>query len=151
MAAIEGKHSASSAQHRASKGQSASNSQRLTRKQRGQSRKPRRRSKLKKRESVPPSLRFTESKRGKTTVRRYSNRRFYRLEEVKGKTVEFVEVFVAAEYSSINVRFADKTSLHFVVEPGFTLEPEYADLKTGDWRRIKKWPLIRSESHRITG
>jgi hypothetical protein len=96
-------------------------------------------------------LRFTETKRGKTTVRRYSGRTFYRLEEVKGKPVDFVEVFTAGEYHSIDVRFQDKTSLHFVIDPGFILETEYADFKTGNWRPIKRWPLIRSETHRIDG
>jgi len=104
--------------------------------------------KSKKRDRLPPSLRFTETKRGKTTIRRYSGRSFYRFNEFKDKTVDFVEVFLAAEYSSINVRFDDKTTLSFVVEPGFTLETEHADWKTGNWRPIKRWPLIHSESHR---
>ena len=104
--------------------------------------------KPKKRETVPESLRFTETKRGKTTVRRYSGRTFYRFEEVKGKPVDFVEVFTAGEYHSITVRFEDKTALHFVIDPGFILETEYADWKTGNWRPIKRWPLIRSETHR---
>jgi len=29
------------------------------------------------------------------------------------------------------------------------LETEYADWKTGNWRPIKRWPLIRSETHWI--
>ena len=103
----------------------------------------------KKRERLPASLRYKETKRGKTAIRRYDGRSVYRLHEVNGKTVDFVEVFLAAEYSSINVRFDDKTTLSFRVEPGFTLEPEYYDWKTGNWRGIKRWPLIRSESHRI--
>jgi hypothetical protein len=109
----------------------------------GNSKKP------KKRERVPASLRFTETKRGKTTVRRYSGRTFYRFEEVKGKLVDLVEVFTAGESHSIEVRFQDKTALHFAIDPGFILEPEYADWKTGDWRPIKRWPLIQSETHRI--
>jgi len=105
--------------------------------------------KPKKRERVPASLRFTETKRGKTTVRRYSGRTFYRFEEVKGKPVDFVEVFTAGEYHAIDVRFQDKTALHFIIDPGFILETDYADWKTGNWRPIKRWPLIRSETHGI--
>jgi hypothetical protein len=105
--------------------------------------------KHRKRERLPPSLRFTETKRGKTTIRRYSGRTFYRFEEVKGKLVDFVEVFTAGENHAIDVRFQDKTSLHFVIDPGFILETEYADWKTGNWRPIKRWPLIQSETHRI--
>jgi len=102
-----------------------------------------------KRERVPTSLRFTEVKRGKTTIRRYSGRTFYRFEEVKNKPVDFVEVFTTGEYHSIDVRFQDKTALHFVINPGFSLETEYGDGKTGNWRPLKRWPLIHSETHRI--
>jgi hypothetical protein len=100
-----------------------------------------------KRERLPASLRFTETKRGKTTVRRYSGRTFYRFEEVKGKLVDFVEVFTTGEYHSIDVRFQDKTALHFVINPGFSLETAYGDGKTGNWRPLKRWPLIHSETH----
>ena len=93
-------------------------------------------------------MRFFETKRGKTTVRRYSGRTFYRFEEVKGKPVDLVEVFTAGGAHSIDVRFEDKTALHFSIEPGFILETEYADWKTGNWRHIKRWPLIRSETLR---
>jgi hypothetical protein len=105
--------------------------------------------KHRKRERLPPSLRFTETKRGKTTVRRYSGRAVYRLEEVKGKLVDLVEVFTASDSHSINVRFQDKTSLRFAIDPGFIMETEYADWKSGNWRPIKRWPLIHSETHRI--
>jgi hypothetical protein len=105
--------------------------------------------KHRKRERLPDLLRFTETKRGKTTIRRYSGRTFYRFEEVKGKLVDLVEVFTAGENHAIDVRFQDKTSLHFVIDPGFSLETEYADWKTGNWRPIKRWPLIHSETHRI--
>jgi hypothetical protein len=112
------------------------------------SRKHRNPKKPKKRERVPPSLRFTETKRGKTTIRRYQKRSFHRLEEVAGKTVEYAEIFTSGEYHSITVRFQDKTALHFVIDPGFTLDTEYDDWKTGDLRRIKRWPLIHSETLR---
>jgi hypothetical protein len=86
------------------------------------------------------------SRRGKTTIRRFANRVFYRMEEVKGQVVDYVEFFTAGDYHSIDMRFQDKTALHFVIDPGFTLETEYADWKTGNWRRIKRWPVVRSRS-----
>jgi hypothetical protein len=103
--------------------------------------------KHRKRERLPASLRFTETKRGKTTIRRYSGRTFYRFEEVKGKLVDFVEVFTTGEYHSIDFRFQDKTALHFVINPGFSLETAYGDGKTGNWRPLKRWPLIHSETY----
>jgi hypothetical protein len=112
------------------------------------SHKPRTKSRAKaKRTRLPASLRYTESKRGKTTIRRYPGRTFYRFEEVKGKLVDLVEIFTAGGAHSIDVRFEDKTAIHFTIDPGFTLEAEYADWKTGDWHPIKRWPLIRSAGH----
>ena len=87
------------------------------------------------------------TRRGKTTIRRYPGRHFHRFEEAQGKPLDYIEFFSAGEYHSIDVRFQDKTAMHFVIEPGFTLEPEYADFKTGNWRPIKRWPLIRSQPH----
>ena len=98
---------------------------------------------------VPASLRFTETKRGKTTIRRYPGRSFYRFEEAKGKPIDYIEFFTMGEYNSIDIAFEDKTAVHFVIEPRFTLETEYADWKTGDWRPIKQWPLIHSQSDRM--
>jgi len=142
MAGIQGKHSSSRAQGSRRSAHALIKTQNSPRK-RLNPKKP------KKRERLPASLRFTETKRGKTRVRRYSGRTFYRFEEVKGKPVDFVEVFTAAEYHSIAVRFEDKTALHFVIDPGFIMEAELADWKTGNWRPIKRWPLIHSETHRI--
>src|SRR5437660_4807307 len=142
MAANESKRSVPQAQpraHQPRKKHSATNPQPSAPKHRS----PKKR---KKREKIPASLRFTETKRGKTTIRRYPGRSFHRFHEVKGKTVDFVEVFICADYNCVDVRFDDKTSMNFVIEPAFTLETEHADWKTGDWRPIKRWPLIRSES-----
>ena len=86
------------------------------------------------------------TRRGKTTIRRYKARRFHRFEEAQGKPLDYIEFFTAGEYHSIDVQFQDKTSMHFVIEPGFTLETDYSDWKTGDRRCIKRWPLIHSQS-----
>ena len=125
-----------------SKNHEAQNS---THKPRSSTRKHRSPKKPKKREKLPPLLRYTETKRGKTTVRRYPGRRIYRFEEIKGKPVDSVEVFTGGGNHAIDVLFQDKTAIHFTIEPGCTLETDYADWKTGNWRPIKHWPLIRSE------
>jgi hypothetical protein len=94
---------------------------------------------------LPPPV---VSRQGKTTIKRYSNRSFHRMEEVKGKTVEFVEFFTGDGYHVIDIGFEDKTALHLAIEPHFTLEREYADWKTGNHRSLKEWPLIRSQGTR---
>jgi hypothetical protein len=68
---------------------------------------------------LPPPV---VSRQGKTTVSRYSNRTFYRMEEVKGKTVEFVEFFTTNGYHAIEIGFEDKTALNPLIEPHITLE-----------------------------
>jgi hypothetical protein len=97
-----------------------------------------------KRERLPASLRPVITKRGKTTIRRYPGRSFHRFEEAKGKALDYVEFFTMGEYHCIDVAFEDKTAMHFVIEPSFTLATDYADWKTGNWRPIKRWPHIRS-------
>jgi len=134
MAAIESKRSSSRTQHRTPT--------RATSKRKTPSRKTTKR----KRVFLLPKPIIT--KRGKTTIRRYPGRSFHRFEEAQGKPVDYIEFFTVGEFHSIAVRFQDKTAMHFGIDPGFTLEAEYADCKTGNWRPIKRWPLIRSESHR---
>ena len=108
-------------------------------------RRRRRRRKSKELPLLPPPV---VSRQGKTTIKRYSNRTFHRMEEVKGKTVDFVEFFTSNGYHVIDIGFEDKTALHLSIEPCFTLEREYADWKTGDSRSLKEWPLIRSQGNR---
>ena len=132
MAAIESKRSVSLAQPRAQKPRSTA-----------QHRSPK---KSKKRERIPESLRFTETKHGATTIRRYPGRTFHRFAEAKGKALDYIEFFTMGEYHCIDVAFEDKTAMHLVIEPSFTMDTSYADWKTGNWRPLKKWPLIRSAS-----
>jgi hypothetical protein len=147
MAAIESKRSVPLAQPGARKKHSAISNQHSApnrhRRPGSVRRKPGKNRKL------PTLFEPVITRRGKTTLRRYDGRRFYRFNEIKGKIVDFVEVYLSSDYHSINVRFADKTVLTFVVEPGFTLETAHSDWKTGNGRSIKKWPLMHSESHRI--
>ncbi|SRR6266567_1503714 len=105
-------------------------------------RKPRKNRKL------PTLFKPVITKRGKTTIRHYDGRRSYRFDEIMGKTVDFAEIYCSADYHGIDIRFKDKTVLSFVIEPGFTVQIKHSDWKTGDWRPIKQWPLIHSQSHR---
>ena len=82
-------------------------------------------------------------------IARYrERRRFYRFREIKGKPVNFIEVHTAGDYHAIDIRFQDKTTLHFVIEPGFTVYTEYCDWESSNLRSIKTWPFIRSQGRR---
>ena len=135
MAVSQTKRSRHSAQSRAPQPASTTTSKRT--------KKPHHRKKPRRRRYVsllpPPVI----TRRGKTTIRRYSGRSVHHMEEVKGKIVDSVEFFTSSESHSIDVRFQDKTTLHFSIDPGFLLETEYVDWRTGDYRRIKRWPTLR--------
>ena len=49
------------------------------------------------------------------------------------------------EYHSIDVRFQDKTALHFVINPGFSLETEYADWKD---RQLASYQALAADPQR---
>lgn len=129
MAAIQNKHSVPGAQGR----------------RRAQaSTKPAVKNKKRARRAPRPPIPIV-TQRGKTTIRRFPGRHLHRFQEAQGKPLDYIEFFTTGEYHAIDVRFQDKTAMHFVIEPGFTLETDYSDWKSGNGRRIKRWPLIRSQ------
>jgi hypothetical protein len=66
--------------------------------------------------------------------------------EVKGKTLEFVELWLESDDNHIELGFTDKTALHLDLETAFRVRAGYADWKTHDWRGIKRWPPFHSQS-----
>jgi hypothetical protein len=65
--------------------------------------------------------------------------------QAKGRTVELVELIVDADYQCISIRFADKTDLTVVIDPGLRFKAEFSDWKNQEQRVIKSWPTVRSE------
>jgi hypothetical protein len=61
---------------------------------------------------------------------------------VRGKTVDFVEMSAAADFPCVEIGFADKTSLHFLIDPYITMEPTYSNWKTGNQRLLRRWPAV---------
>ncbi len=66
--------------------------------------------------------------------------------EVAGKTIEYIKLYLRVDDSSLSMAFTDKTHLTFDLEPGLTVRADYADMKTGNWRGIKRWPRYHSDS-----
>ena len=79
----------------------------------------------------------------KSTRSRKRHTSLMRFLEVKGKTVEAVEI--DPDLTAITILFQDKTVLSFDLDPMLVLFPELASLKTGNWRSIKRWPALRSK------
>ncbi|HET9281158.1 MAG TPA: hypothetical protein VFR24_04275 [Candidatus Angelobacter sp.] len=79
----------------------------------------------------------------KTTRSRKPRSRMLRFSEVKGKTLEAVEV--DPDVTAITILFEDKTALSFDLDPMLLVFPELGSLKTGNWRSRKRWPVMRSK------
>jgi hypothetical protein len=76
-------------------------------------------------------------------------RRVLAFPQARGKTVECVELDVTPDYFLIDIRFQDKTSLSFDLEPCVMAYPELANWKTGDCKPLKRWRPVHSRSSRV--
>jgi hypothetical protein len=88
------------------------------------------------------------TKRDEIIARYHEKRRFYRFNEVEGKTLNFVEVHLAGDHYAIDIHFQDHTTLHFVIERSLSVYTEYADWQSGKGDSIKRWPVIRGAGFR---
>ena len=79
----------------------------------------------------------------KTTRSPKRQSRMLRFLEVRGKTLESVEV--DPDLTVITISFQDKTVLSFDLDPMLVVFPELGNMKTGNWRSIKQWPMIQSK------
>lgn len=64
--------------------------------------------------------------------------------EAKDKIVEIVELTVEPDYYGITMRFQDKTSLSFLIEPCVFTFPIHSDWTSGDEKILKEYRPIRS-------
>lgn len=79
----------------------------------------------------------------KRTRSRKRHTSLIRFSEVKGKTIEAVEI--DPDLTAISILFQDKTALSFDLDPVLLVFPELGSLKTGNWRSRKRWPVMRSK------
>lgn len=66
--------------------------------------------------------------------------------EVKGKTIEELKLYLRNDDTCLSIFFADKTLLHFDLEPRITVRTDLSDWKTHNWRPIKRWPVRTTET-----
>jgi hypothetical protein len=79
----------------------------------------------------------------KPSKSRYS--RLVEFPEVRGLTVEKVELSTASEFSCVSVRFTDNTNLTVVIDPWLTFRADYSKWKAGNQKVLKRWPVFRSD------
>ncbi|HEY2234667.1 MAG TPA: hypothetical protein VGK01_14420 [Candidatus Angelobacter sp.] len=90
---------------------------------------------------------FSKSKAGKGARKRRLPRGCVRYSQVKGKIVDFVELWVSLDYRCITIRFQDKTDFCVQIDPciGLTFNAMHSDWKTGNQRVLKRWPSVHGE------
>jgi hypothetical protein len=85
-------------------------------------------------------------KRRKFSAWRRASQGSYRVEDIRGKTVDLVEFYTTGGFHCLDVRFQDNTALTFTIDPGFTIAAEHSDWTTGDMRELQQWPQVRSSN-----
>jgi hypothetical protein len=68
---------------------------------------------------------------------------------MRGRRLEKIELITADGYHAVSIRFEGKTTLHLVIDPGFTLKANLRDWKDGNGRSLKSWPPIVSAGMRL--
>lgn len=79
-----------------------------------------------------------------------SFRRVLKFPQAKGKTIQFVELSVSTDEYIIEIRFQDKTSLTFDLEPCVRVMPELSDWKGPVYNPVKRWRPIHSRSANLS-
>ena len=80
--------------------------------------------------------------------RRIEKGRFIEFPVIKGRILEKVEFFTAADFHSLTLYFQDKTSLTLVIEPSFLMAANFADRSSNEQRILKRWQPIRSATEK---
>jgi hypothetical protein len=64
--------------------------------------------------------------------------------QVRGRTVEMVELNLDSDFHCISIRFQDDTDLTFVIDPALTFRADYSKWKAGEQKMLKRWSPITS-------
>ena len=62
--------------------------------------------------------------------------------EMKGRTVERIDVCLSSDYHSVSVRFEDKTDFTVEIDTRLVLTALHSDWKTGNMRVLRRWPAM---------
>lgn len=62
--------------------------------------------------------------------------------EMKGRTVERIEVCLSSDYRCVSIRFEDKTDFTVELDTRLVLTALHSGWKGGNMRVLKRWPKI---------
>jgi hypothetical protein len=77
--------------------------------------------------------------------RKASYSRLVEFTEVRGRTVEKLELSTGSGFPCVSIRFQDNTDLTVVIDPWLTFRADYSRWKDGEQKVLKRWPILRSE------
>jgi hypothetical protein len=69
--------------------------------------------------------------------------RLVKFPQVRGRTVEKVELSLDSDFHCISIRFKDNTDLTVVIDTTLTFRAEYSKWKAGNQTVLKRWPVVR--------
>jgi len=84
----------------------------------------------------------TLNKKKRSQWRKLKRRQVLRFDEIKGKTVDFIELSADADFPYVEIAFDDKTALLVLMDARLTMEPRYSDWKKGNERLLRQWPAV---------
>ncbi|HEY2393808.1 MAG TPA: hypothetical protein VGK22_21725 [Candidatus Angelobacter sp.] len=70
--------------------------------------------------------------------------RVVRFPEARGKLIAEVQLSLASDYVTVDIRFQDKTVLTFDLESSVRITPELLDWKSGNYKILKRWRTVSS-------
>ena len=79
--------------------------------------------------------------------RRMDGRKSIEFPQMKGKTLEMITLDTTPEYHSIDLDFADGTTLALKLQPCFSLHATYSDPETGDQEIGEDWLPVHSATN----
>jgi len=92
---------------------------------------------------------MADQKRTHSRLRKKAYQRVLKFPQAKGKVITEARLSVSPDYYLVEMRFGDKTALHFDLEPCVRVSPELVDWKTGNYKLLKRWRPVYSTSSRV--
>jgi hypothetical protein len=93
---------------------------------------------------MPKLSRKKDTQKPRRARREASYARLVKFPQVKGRTVEKVELSLDSDYHCVSIRFKDKTDLTVVIDPALTFQATYSEWMAGNQKVLKRWPVIQS-------
>jgi len=82
-------------------------------------------------------------KKPSAKTRRDATARLVKFPQVRGRTVEKVELSLDSDFRCVSIRFKDKTDLTVVIDAGLSFQAQYSEWKAGNQKVLKRWPVAQ--------